>query len=60
MAEPRRERRTITIETEVRFCPVCDRELQGRSDKVYCGEACKQAAHRERHPKQFHEERNGY
>lgn len=29
-----------------RLCPVCDRAVTGRQDRIYCGAACRQRARR--------------
>lgn len=50
MTEPKRVRRTITIQTWVRYCaaPGCDIEIHGRSDRATCSDACRKKLERSR------------
>ena len=46
--------RALASGTEIPKCPVCDVLIEGRADKVYCGNACKATSSRERRRKTRH------
>lgn len=62
---PVRRFKRVEVMREVAICPArgCGKEFDAkRSDQVFCSNACRQIAHRDRHDHQrveFHEERNG-
>ena len=46
--------RALASGTEIPKCPVCDVLIEGRADKVYCGNACRATSYRERRRKTRH------